>query len=77
MRVFIFLSFLSVATALFDAIIWEAESWYKAYLMERLLYPDDKSQWQICKSCKLWLIQSVTHGVPVMLIIRQVRSLTD
>ena len=53
MRVFFFLSLLSLATALFDAVIWEAESWYKVYLAERLVYPTEEDKWQMCPECEL------------------------
>ncbi|KAF5128720.1 hypothetical protein E5D57_009666 [Metarhizium anisopliae] len=52
MRVLIFLWLVGTVAALADAVIWEGEGWYKVYLMERVLFPDDPNSWTICKGCK-------------------------
>ncbi|TQV99050.1 hypothetical protein IF1G_03130 [Cordyceps javanica] len=52
MRLLLFLGFVTAVVGLFDAIIWEAESFYKAYLMERMLYPTEPDKWVICPDCK-------------------------
>ncbi|KAG8407993.1 hypothetical protein J3459_018308 [Metarhizium acridum] len=49
MRVLIVLWLVGTVTALADAVIWEGEGWYKVYLMERVLFPDDPSSWTIGK----------------------------
>lgn len=51
MRLLLFLGLATAVVALFDAIIWEAEGFYKAYLMERMLYPEEDHKWVICPEC--------------------------
>ncbi|KAK9444816.1 hypothetical protein VB005_01273 [Metarhizium brunneum] len=52
MRVLIVLWLVGTVAALADAVIWEGEGWYKVYLIERVLFPDDPNSWTICKGCK-------------------------
>ncbi|KAK8917688.1 hypothetical protein VCV18_009008 [Metarhizium anisopliae] len=60
MRVLLVLWLVGTVAALADAVIWEGEGWYKVYLMERVLFPDNPNSWTICK--RLGKRRSTNHA---------------
>ena len=46
------LGLIPVAVALMEALPWEVSSWYEVYKIERIVWPDDPSNWVIGRDCK-------------------------